>query len=206
MELAQQREHMKTLFQVQVAAGDLAPTLTFVESTQELQRLDEFVLGRSLLVTNRADWTAQQAVLASRVQSSNENIFRDLKDPGGASMLPLRHRNDATLRAHALVVVLALMLARVLQRRVQKAGVKAPSLKSVIDPLKGVARARMHLADDAPATLRALSESTWVPSARDARQAELLGALNLADRPELGTTLANRLSAENTRVRGKRAA
>lgn len=206
VELALSREHMKALFHVQVAKGALAPTLTFSESAPERQRLDDFVLGRSLLVTDRADWTPEQVVLASRVQSSNENIFRDLKDPGGVSMLPLRHRNDPTLRAHALVVVLGLMLARVLQRRVRKAGVKAPSLKSVVDPLKSIERARVHLPDDAPSALRALAATTWVPSTYDARQTELLGALSLAGRAELGTTLASQLSPENKAIRRKRAA
>jgi hypothetical protein len=137
------------------------------------------------------------------MQSHNERAFRDLKDPGGASMLPLRHRRDRALRAHVLLVVLALILAKVLQRRLKQAGTPAPSLASVLGPLQQVQRARVQFADDAPPALRALAAGAWVPSQRTARQEELVQALHLVERTELGTTLASRLAAKKARRRGK---
>lgn len=106
------REHISSLFRVTLTKGDGAPTLTFEEPEEAWRQLDDYVLGRSLLVTNRGDWAPERIVWASRVQSHNEHLFRDLKDPGGVSMLPLRHRRDRALRAHALPVVLGVMLAR----------------------------------------------------------------------------------------------
>ncbi len=197
------REHMRALFQVHVTTGAGAPTLTFTESDAAWQHLQDSVLGRTLLVTNRSDWSPEQIVHASRMQSHNERAFRDLKDPGGASMLPLRHRKDRVLRAHVLLVVLALLLAKVLQRRVKQAGTRAPSLASVLGPLQQIQRARVQLAENAPPALRALAADTWVPSQRTARQQELLQALGLADRQELGTTIASRLAAQQARRRGK---
>jgi hypothetical protein len=145
-------------------------------------------------------------VSASRIQSRNERLFRELKDPGGASMLPLRHRRDKALRAHALVVVLGLMLAKVLQRRIKKAGLEAASLDSVLGPLKEVERARVEYGKDAPPALRALAADTWVPSARTPRQVELLQALNLLERGELGTTLSERLKPKKRGRHKKNAA
>jgi transposase len=197
------REHMLALFAVQVAPGTGAPTLTFTEPEAAWQHLQDYVLGRTLLVTNRRDWAPEQIVHASRMQSHNERAFRDLKDPGGASMLPLRHRTDRVLRAHVLVVVLALILAKVLQRRVKQAGLKAPSLASVLAPLQQVQRARVQFADDAPPALRALAAAAWVPSQHTARQEELLHALGLAERSELGTTLESQLAAKTARPRRK---
>jgi transposase len=187
------REHMSALFLVQIGKGEAAPTLTFSEPANAWQHLQDYVLGRTLLVTNRGDWPPEQIVAVSRMQSHNERAFRDFKDPGGASMLPLRHRKDRALRAHALVVVLALILAKVVQRRLKKAGVAAPSLASVLRPLHQVQRARLQYPDHAPPALRALAAGAWVPSQRTARQEELLQALHLAERAELGTTLARRL-------------
>ena len=197
------REHMRSLFHVQVAKGAGAPTLTFTESEEAWHHLQDYVLGRTLLVTNRGDWSPEQIVHASRMQSHNERAFRDLKDPSGASMLPLRHRKDRALRAHVLLVVLALILAKVLQRRLKQAGTTAPSLASVLGPLHQVQRARVQFADDAPPALRALAAGAWVPSQRTARQEELLHALRLAERVELGTTIANRLASKKARRRGK---
>ena len=197
------REHMLALFQVQVAKGVRAPTLTFTAPDEAWQHLQDYVLGRTLLVTNRGDWSPEQIVHASRMQSHNERAFRALKDPGGASMLPLRHRKDRALRAHVLLVVLALILAKVLQRRLKRAGTKAPSLASVLGPLQQVQRARVQFADDAPPALRALAAGAWVPSQRTARQEELLQALRLAERVESGTTIASRLASKKARRRGK---
>jgi hypothetical protein len=197
------REHMRALFAVQVAKGVGAPVLTFTESDAAWHHLQDYVLGRTLLVTNRSDWAPEQIVHASRMQSHNERAFRDLKDPGGASMLPLRHRKDRALRAHVLLVVLALLLAKVLQRRLKQAGTTAPSLASVLGPLQQIQRARVQFADDAPPALRALAAGAWVPSQRTARQQELLEALGLAEHVELGTTIANRLAAKKARRRGK---
>ena len=194
VEKALSREHMDALFRVTTAKGADAPTLTFEEPPEAWQHLEDYVLGRSLLVTNRDDWPPEQVVAASRVQSHNEHLFRDLKDPGGVSMLPLRHRRDRALRAHALLVVLGLMLAKVLQRRIKRAGLAAPSLASVLDPLKQVQRAHVDFPPSAPPALRALAADVWIPSKQTPRQQELLAALQLADRPELGTTLADKLS------------
>ena len=188
------REHMAALFVTQIAKGEAAPTLTVAEPPDAWQHLQDYVLGRTLLVTNRGDWSPEQIVAASRMQSHNERAFRELKDPGGASMLPLRHRRDPALRAHALLVVLALMLAKVLQRRLKQAGVPVSSLAAALRPLQLVQRARVEFPAETPAALRALAADVWVPSRRSARQEELLKALKLADRRELGTTLADRLA------------
>jgi transposase len=184
------REHMATLFAVAIAKGERAPTLQFTERPDVWQHLEDYVLGRTLLVTNRGDWPAEQTVHASRKQSHNERIFRDLKDPAGVSMLPLRHRRDRALRAHALIVVLGLLLAKVVQRRVKRAGVPAPSIGRLLRELREVQRAHLQYGADAPAALRALADTTWVPSQRTPRQDAILRALGLTERPELGTTLA----------------
>jgi transposase len=184
------REHMRTLFRVQIQKGDLAPSLHFEELPEAWQHLEAHVLGRTLLVTNRKTWSAERIVLASREQSHNERFFRDVKDPGGVSMLPLRHRRDAALRANALLVVLALVLVKVVKRRLRKAGVKVRNVAALLGALKRIQRARLHLGETAPPALRALAATTWVPSERTRGQSRMLAALRLENRVELGTTLA----------------
>jgi hypothetical protein len=200
------REHMRSLFRTTIGETQGTPTLTFEEPEEAWRHLDDHVLGRTLLVTNRSDWSSEQIIWASRVQSHNEHLFRDIKDPGGVSMLPLRHRRDRALRTHALIVVLGVILAKVLQRRIKKADLKAPSLASVIDPLKQVLRARLEFPPSAPPALRALAGDAWVPSKRTSRQEELLAALNLTGRHELGTTLADRLARKKLGRPAKKAA
>jgi len=188
------REHMADLFQARVEKGDRAPVLRFEESEAAWQHLHDSVLGRTRLVTNRTDWSAEQIIHASRVQSHNENFFRDIKDPNGVSMLPLRHRRDPALRAHALLVVLGLLLAKVVQRRLKRAGVDAPSVAAVLDQLKSITRVKLRYAPDAPPALRAFAEDRWIPSVRSEQQRAMVGALGISDRKELGTTYQQALS------------
>jgi hypothetical protein len=193
------REHMTTLFEVHVEKGERAPVLLFEESEAALQHLHDFVLGRTLLVTDRPDWPAEQIVHASRVQSHNESFFREIKDPNGVSMLPLRHRRDAALRTHALVVVLGLLLAKVAQRRLKAKGVEAPTIASVLEQLQAIRRVKLCYGPGAPPALRALAEDRWIPSARSELQRSMLSALGLAERPELGATLAIAAKRSSTR-------
>lgn len=187
--IALAREHMADLFQVTVGKDDKAPTLTFEESPTAWQHLQDYVLGRTLLVTNRTDWTPERIVGASRLQSNNESFFKDLKNPCGTSMLPLRHRRDAALRTGALTVVLGLALAKVVHRRVRKAGVKIATTSGLLRILKQVKRARLHLSNTAPPALRAYAKNIWIPSTRAPRQAAVLAALHIEGCRELGTTL-----------------
>ena len=196
------REHMADLFRVQVEKGDHAPVIRVHESAAAWQHLHEYVLGRTLLVTSRKDWPAEQIIHASRVQSHNEGFFRDIKDPNGVSMLPLRHRRDAALRAHALVVVLGLLLAKVVQRRLKRADVNAPSVAAVLEQLQDIRRIKLRYAAHAPPALRALAQDRWVPSVRSEQQQAMLGALGLAERAELGITLGQALGHRSPLKRG----
>lgn len=193
------REHMADMFSVRVQRGELAPTLTFEESPEALQHLQDYVLGRTLLVTDRKDWDAERIVRASREQSRNENLFRDDKDPGGVSMLPLRHRNDPLLRANALVVGLGNLLVRVLKRRLRLAGVKSGSTASLLQTLKRIQRARLTLSSDAPPALRAFAKRSWVPGIQTQRQTLLLQTLGLHKDQTLGTTLPLSLTGSRSR-------
>jgi transposase len=195
------REHMADLFEARVEKGEHAPVLRFKESEAAWQHLHDFVLGRTLLVTDRVDWPAEQIVHASRVQSRNESFFRDIKDPNGVSMLPLRHRRDAALRSHALLVVLGLLLAKVAQRRLKRAGVAVPSVAAAMEQLQGVRRIKLRYGPDAPPALRALAEDRWIPSVRSDTQQAMLTALGIDRRPELGTTIGQALNRHSARKR-----
>jgi hypothetical protein len=200
------REHMRTLFRVRVRRAANAPAVEVVENQEAWKHLDEHVLGRTLLVTNRDDWSTEQIILASRRQSHDESAFRDLKDPAYLSMAPLRHRRDAALRAHALVVVLALLLTRLTLRRARRAGADVRSVSALLSALAGVTRAHLIPRDDAAPAFKATLRSAWIPGRTDAAQDALLAALGLADAAELGTRPRTPLGRAQSGRRRKRAA
>ena len=65
-----------SLFRVQRYAGNGAPVMTSQELPEAWTHLEQRVLGRTLLVNNRADCLPEQIEHASGVQSHNERLFR----------------------------------------------------------------------------------------------------------------------------------
>jgi hypothetical protein len=62
------------------------------------------------------------------------------------------------------------------------------SVSRLLRQLKAVQRGRLHFSSDAPPAIRAVAEKIWVPSERTESQSDLLRALGLENRPELGST------------------
>lgn len=77
--------------------------------------------GRYVVATSEKDFTAQDAVAMYKELMEVERSFRSLKDV--LAMRPIYHRDDRRVRAHIFVAALALLLRRLLQRRLQEAGV-----------------------------------------------------------------------------------
>ena len=86
--------------------------------------------------------------------------------------------------SHALVVVLALLLAKVAQRRLNLANVDAPSIAATLDQLQGIRRVTLSYRAEAPPALRVFAEGRWMPSLRSSQRQAMLAALGLVERTE----------------------
>ena len=58
-------------------------------------------LGRTVLLTNHLDWTAEQVVAGDAGQQSIERVFRGLKDGDRLGWDPRYHWTDRKIRIHA---------------------------------------------------------------------------------------------------------
>jgi len=115
--------HMKDLFSVEVRArADGLPRLSFQFQEQAWKTLCSTLLGKTILFTDRAEWSDEQIVLAYRAQSHVETAFRRMKDPRFLAFRPAFHWTDQKLRVHAFYCVVALMIASLLRRRLAHAG------------------------------------------------------------------------------------
>jgi transposase len=115
--------HMADLFTVTVRTGrHRLPRLAFRFREKAYRQLAATLLGKTLLFTDRADWTDEQIVLAYRAQHHVETAFRRLKDPRYLTFRPTFHWTDQKLRVHTFYCVLALMLLNLLQRQLAQAG------------------------------------------------------------------------------------
>ena len=77
-------------------------------------------LGRTTLVTNRLDWTAEQVVAAYGGQQPVERVFRGLKEGDWLGWGPMHHWTDRKVRIHAFYCMLGISLLQWLHRQAQK--------------------------------------------------------------------------------------
>ena len=94
--------------------------LQFDVDTAALHRLMTERLGRTILMTNRLDWTAEQVVGGYGGQQQVEKVFRGLKDGDWLNWGPMYHWTDSKIRVHAFYCMLGISLLNYLHAQVQK--------------------------------------------------------------------------------------
>jgi transposase len=95
--------------------------LTFEVDNQALQQLWSQRLGRTVLLTNRMDWTAEQVAAAYSGQQQIERVFRGLKDGDWLGWGPMYHWTDSKIRVHAFYCMLGISLLQYVHRQSQTA-------------------------------------------------------------------------------------
>jgi transposase len=95
--------------------------LTFEVDNQALQQLWSQRLGRTVLLTNRMDWTAEQVAAVYSGQQQIERVFRGLKDGDWLGWGPMYHWTDSKIRVHAFYCMLGISLLQYVHRQSQTA-------------------------------------------------------------------------------------
>ena len=78
-------------------------------------------LGRTVLLTNRMDWSAEQVAAAYAGQQQVEQVFRGLKDGEWLGWGPMHHWTDSKIRVHAFYCMLGISLLQYVHRQAQAA-------------------------------------------------------------------------------------
>lgn len=129
--------HLRDLFAVTVAEPQGRPQLTWSFQADAWQRLQQTLLGKSLLFTDNDAWTDLQIVQAYHAQYGIEQAFRTLKDPHHVALRPQFHWTDQKVRVHVFVCVLALLLLSLLRRQAAARGFPL-SLPKLLERLSGM--------------------------------------------------------------------
>lgn len=93
--------------------------LTFDVDNAALQRLLGERLGRTILLSNRLDWSAAQVVAAYSGQQHIERVFRGLKDGDWLGWGPMHHWTDSKIRVHAFYCMLGISLPQYLHKQAE---------------------------------------------------------------------------------------
>jgi transposase len=111
--------------------------LQFDFDHQALQRLMAQRLGRTVLLTNRFDWTAEQVVTAYSGQQHIEQVFRGLKDGDWLGWGPMYHWTDQKIRVHAFYCMLGISLLQYVRRQAEPAW-PGLSIEQLLDELRQI--------------------------------------------------------------------
>jgi transposase len=166
--------HMKELFSASVRSskGGL-PKLTWRFNNKVWKKLQATLLGKTILFTDRDEWTDEQIVQGYRSQSHVESAFRGMKDPRCLTFRPVHHWTDQKLRVHALYCVIALMILSLLRRKLAQVKISA-SFARIVERLADIREVAVVFKEaDTPRARTVLSDI-------DAEQRKMLEALDLA--------------------------
>ena len=72
-------------------------------------------LGKTILFSNKFDWTPEAIIWGYREQYIVEHAFRAMKCPTTIAVRPMFHYSDTSIRAHVFVCVLAYLLMSLLR-------------------------------------------------------------------------------------------
>ena len=108
--------------------------LQFDFDSGALQQLLNQRLGRTVLLTNRLHWSAEQVVAGYAGQQSLERVFRGLKDGDWLNWDPMHHWTDRKIRIHAFYCMLGISLLHHVHKQAQAAWADL-SLEQLLDEL-----------------------------------------------------------------------
>src|SRR6516164_181381 len=104
------------LIRYQIESRDGRWRLQFEFDTAAWQRLVDHRLGRTVLLTNRMDWSAERVAEGYSGQQEIERVFRGLKDGDWLGWGPMYHWTDRKIRIHAFYCMLGISLLQNLHR------------------------------------------------------------------------------------------
>jgi transposase len=111
--------------------------LQFDFDHQALDRLMKQRLGRTVLISNRFDWTPEQIITAYSGQQHIEQVFRGLKDGDWLRWGPMYHWTDQKIRVHAFYCMLGISLLQYVRRQAEPAW-PGLSTEQLLDQLRQI--------------------------------------------------------------------
>ena len=125
------------LIRYQLQEQDGGWHLQFDFDSAALPQLLNQRLGRTVLLTNRMDWSAEQVVAGYGGQQSIERVFRGLKDGDWLGWDPMYHWTDRKIRIHAFYCMLGISLLQYVHQQA-KAGWADLSVEQLLQELEQI--------------------------------------------------------------------
>jgi transposase len=106
--------------------------------TDTLEFVKNKYLEKTILFTNRDNWTSEKIVSSYRAQFNVEESFKQLKNTKYLSFRPVRHFTDNNIIVHSFYCILAYTLTCLLQLEMGKLGYNIPINKALSALMDGI--------------------------------------------------------------------
>jgi transposase len=127
--------------------------LRFDVNHDAFQHLYSHRLGRTLMLTNRSNWSAAQIVEGYDGQQSVERVFRGLKDGHWLGWGPMYHWTDHNIQVHAFYCMLGVSLLQYIHAEAKTAWptISMEDLQDQLNQIKQYVLLYPNLGDKGPA-------------------------------------------------------
>jgi transposase len=130
-------EYMKDIFSYEVIGKESGLYLTFGASEDALTRIQREILGKTVLFTDRDDFTNEEIVGAYRSAWNVEHAFRQMKNTNHLTVRPIFHWTDQKIRIHIFTCVLAYRLCCLLVKELSEKGIQV-NIDQLIDEMSKI--------------------------------------------------------------------
>ncbi|MCG2795711.1 MAG: hypothetical protein L6427_07615, partial [Actinomycetia bacterium] len=169
-------QFMGDLIRVEVEEENGLPLISYRVDHQALRRLTEERLGKTVLVTDRLEWSPSEIVESYRNLTSIEDAFKNMKNVDFLRWQPAYHWTDQKIQVHGFYCVLALLLSTLACKVVREAGIDL-SLPALLKELSSIREVAVIYP---PGTLARPRDHTTL-SRMSPRQKKLLELLDVGD-------------------------
>ena len=139
-------EYMNDIFICEISEKNGYIHLDYECSEEQLVQISVEWLGKTVLFTDRKDFTNEQIVAAYRSAWHVESAFKQMKNPKHLAVRPIFHWTDDKIRVHIFICVLALRLCSLLIKELSQKGIQI-TINRLIDDMSGLKRISTFFGD-----------------------------------------------------------
>ena len=139
-------EYMKDIFLYDVLESKGNIHIVYRHSEEQLEVIRSKYLGKTVLFTDRKDFTNEQIVTAYRNAWHVEASFKQMKNPHHVTVRPMFHWTDEKIQVHIFTCVMAYRLCTLLVRELFDKGITI-SINELIDEMSRVKRVHTFFGD-----------------------------------------------------------
>jgi len=112
-------------------------SFTYYIDDDAYNKLQDEILGRKIIITNRHNWSNEEILLAYRGQAKVEYAFRCLKNPFHLAVRPQYHWTDQKIKVHILTCIIGYLLSVAVYTKAKKE-LYSKNINNLMDELKQI--------------------------------------------------------------------